>query len=532
MCTIMFLTFAIAALKTYAYASIFQNEEIQTLVHNETVTKNLPHPDKPNILLILADDVGTGDVPGYWNTGLVNMPNLQDLVAKGVTFTDAHSTPLCAPSRYLLLSGNYPHRGRDPSGTWFINYKGNQFKRSQKSIANVLRDNGYNTGMFGKWHLGGKVPTKRGFNAPNHGSTKQKTMLTNENHDWSKRMKRGPKNMGFNKSYFTLSGIQNCPYVFFRNDNLKTEVSDVKFWIPGNYSMPEGESIIDKEGEGSKDWDSSAYNMILVNETKRFIRIHRKKKRNDPFFAYVALGSVHEPHSPPHKYMDGSPVANEYHTRHMDLLGEMDKVVGSLMEYLKRRGLLDNTIVIFTSDNGGLGDKGGGSDLKAGHISNGPLRDNKGSVYEGGHRIPMTIQWKGHIPEGQTRSHLVGLNDLYSTLCDVAGVQVPPGQAKDSVTFADYIFNGTNTDGLREYLATWRFSGGKLISQAVRKDNMKLIHHYKNDTLELYDLEEDLSESTNIASTNIQFVDEMYQQLVSISPCGGDSPIIPECIKQ
>lgn len=110
-------------------------------------------------MIILADDVGTGDVPGYWNTGLVSMPNLEDLVANGVTFTDAHSTPLCAPSRYVLLSGNYPHRGSDVTGTWSMNYgQGSQFKDGQQSLANVLRNYGYRTSMYGKWHLGGMFP--------------------------------------------------------------------------------------------------------------------------------------------------------------------------------------------------------------------------------------------------------------------------------------------------------------------------------------------------------------------------------------
>ncbi len=112
---------------------------------------------KPNILIIVADDVGTGDVPGYWNSGIVNMPNLEDLVAQGTTLTDAHSTPLCAPSRYVLLSGNYQHRGKRYAGVWTMNYETNQFREGQQSIAEVLRDNGYDTAMFGKWHVGGKV---------------------------------------------------------------------------------------------------------------------------------------------------------------------------------------------------------------------------------------------------------------------------------------------------------------------------------------------------------------------------------------
>ncbi len=114
---------------------------------------------KPNVMIIFADDVGTGDVPGYWNTDLVDMPNLQSLIENGTTFLDAHSSPLCAPSRYMLLSGNYQHRGRNFEGTWVMNYEGSQFQPGQKSIAEVFRDNGYDTAVHGKWHLGGE-----GFN--------------------------------------------------------------------------------------------------------------------------------------------------------------------------------------------------------------------------------------------------------------------------------------------------------------------------------------------------------------------------------
>ena len=114
---------------------------------------------KPNVLVIFADDVGTGDVPGYWNSNMVDMPNLQNLVAEGTTFTNAYSTPVCAPSRYMFLSGNYPHRGKSEGSIWGFNYKiGSQFFiDKQKSIAQLLQENGYDTAVFGKWHVGGKV---------------------------------------------------------------------------------------------------------------------------------------------------------------------------------------------------------------------------------------------------------------------------------------------------------------------------------------------------------------------------------------
>lgn len=118
----------------------------------------LTQAKKPNVLIIFADDVGTGDVPGYWEgSTAVNMPNLEDLLLEGTTFTDAHSTPLCAPSRYVLLSGNYQHRAYKPNGVWNLNYYSSAFWNKQQSIAEVLRNNGYNCGVFGKWHLGGEL---------------------------------------------------------------------------------------------------------------------------------------------------------------------------------------------------------------------------------------------------------------------------------------------------------------------------------------------------------------------------------------
>jgi len=252
---------------------------------------------KPNILLILADDLGTGDIPAYFNTSMVHMPNLNRLVAKGVTFKDVHSTPLCAPSRYMLLSGLYAHRGRNQGGTWNLKDNGNQFRGEQQSIAQTLRDGAnYNTFMTGKWHMGAKAPPNGLYNYSH--------TLTHPMHDWSKALIDGPQDIGFESSFITIGGIQAPPYSFFRDGFLTTKSSDVVYWENNSeHDMRCGRSIIGKEsGEGSNDWDSTAYNMILVNETIDFVDKHLESKPDDPFFAYVALGGIHIPHSPPGKF--------------------------------------------------------------------------------------------------------------------------------------------------------------------------------------------------------------------------------------
>lgn len=413
---------------------------------------------KPNILIILADDVGTGDIPFYWNkNSLVEMPNLRHLASKGVTFKDAHSTPLCAPSRYMLLSGNYPHRGVIPRGSWSLNKRGqNQFLDNQRSIAEVLKTKGYTTMMCGKWHIGGGVPKEAGR------PLNKTHILTAPQHDWSRPLLDGPQDIGFDHSYITPAGIQQNPYVFFRNGYLEIDPSEAVFWESGSYSMPRGTSIISNKefGEGDPNWDSSAYNQILVEETKTFIGDHLEAHEDDPFFAYVALGSVHVPHSPPDLY-DGEEIAGKYPTKHLDVLLEMDKVVGSLVSFIENKGLAEDTIIVFASDNGGLG-RGIGTDPSLGHESNGPLRGSKGMVYEGGHRIPLIIRHDNHFPAGEERDRVVSLADMYATICELAGIDIPYLSAQDSISFARYLKDGMRHDGLRQNLANWDYQGTKL----------------------------------------------------------------------
>ena len=133
-----------------------------------------------------------------------------------------------------------------------------------------------------------------------------------------------------------------------------------------------------KPGEGGPSWDSSAYDMILVNKTRAFIDDHLANRPNDPFFAYVALGAVHDPHSPPDAYLDGSPVKNQYETSHLDMLGAMDKAVGSIVSMIENKNLAEETIIIFASDNGGLNQK---ASTETGHLTSGPLRGAKASIF-------------------------------------------------------------------------------------------------------------------------------------------------------
>lgn len=362
----------------------------------------------------------------------------------------------------------------------------------------------------------GKIPLKddakvKGFHAD------KDTLLLKKKHDWTKPMEEGPLDIGFNNSYMTTGGIQNPPYAFIRNNVLDVPLHRIRFWEDSSYNRPNGISIIQTSGEGFDEWDSTSYNMILVNETKAFLDGYTNNTGN-PFFAYVALGAVHEPHSPPYKFLDGSQVAGSYGTAHMDVLLETDKVVGALTQALQDRMLLEDTIIIFTSDNGGLGEQTNSAFFD--HISNGLLRGQKGQVYEGGIRVPLTFRWdNGKIPKGETRSHLIGLNDLYKTICGLVGVGVPSNQAVDSINFAEYVLDKNNTSDLRKKQGAWSYENNRLNMEALRYNEMKLIRNYQTDQYKLYNLTADIGETNDISEGNEQLVSKMSRMLTREGPC-------------
>ena len=387
----------------------------------------------------------------------------------------------------------------------------NHFLPGQKSIADVLKDYGnYNTAMMGKWHIGATIPrVGKAVIDPSE-------VITDERVDWSLPLGGGAQDIGFQSSYISTSGLQGPPYVFFRDGYLASDEENIVHYENNtSHERPHGISMITKAGDGDKDWDSTAYNMILVNETERFLDTHLSTRSEDPFFAYVALGAVHEPHSPPRKYIDGSPVAGEYENLHMDLLGEMDKVVGSLVDLIEKRQLLEKTIIIFTSDNGGLSQ----SEMY-GHKASGPLRGYKGQIHEGGHRVPMIVRWDGVFPQGETRDHHFSLTDIYATLCDFAGINVPRNQALDSISFAAYITDSGNTESLRSYLGTWRYKKNILTQESIRKGKYKLIKHNWDSSVQLFDLNLDLSETRDLSLEPIYkpLIYEMLAELRSIGP--------------
>mmetsp|Transcript_4094 Transcript_4094/g.7290 ORF Transcript_4094/g.7290 Transcript_4094/m.7290 type:complete len:259 (+) Transcript_4094:249-1025(+) len=208
------------------------------------------------------------------------------------------------------------------------------------------------------------------------------------------------------------------------------------------------------------------------------------------------------------------------------MLSVMDKAVGSIVSMIEQNGLANDTIIIFTSDNGGIGLDNGG---QCGGENGSPLRGHKGAIWEGGHSVPLIIRHDGKFPTGETRDALVGLSDIYATICELVGIEVPVGSALDSVSFADYITTPEAKQFLRKYFGIYQLQRGKQKQKkwafAIRGHKVKLVHHPHNNTFEMYDLERDISENNDIIHEQWaqKMFNTLYQELLANSPCPGNS---------
>ena len=428
---------------------------------------------RPSVLVILADDLGIGDLSVYSATADVATPAISQLAASGVRFTDAHAHPLCSPSRYSLLSGNYVFRGRYTSSAWSV-FNRPQLLDNQRSLATAFCDAGYETLTAGKWGIGGSITGLPDSLKP---FTARPAAI-----DWllrnGRRLSDGPRQWGFNHSLTVPAGIQAPPFAWFGHGELQMAPGGrTRCWGVEAHTTPTGVSVTGNFGgqamtreqrhfaqcgaagdaagaeplhDGVDNWRSHMHDVHVVETVLAFWRRRRQRiPPAPPFFVLAATAAVHMPHTPrDHGWHDGTL------RPHAAMVAELDATVRSLLTELRRDGTLSDTIVVFASDNGGLScpekqlgawrprptaptPDFGHPSLHCGPDSSGGLRGHKGDLYEGGHRVPMLVAWPGGgVPKGVDCSDLVGLTDLYATLLDL--VDAPPlesGQAVDSMSF-------------------------------------------------------------------------------------------------
>ncbi len=402
----------------------------------------------PNVVFILADDLGYGDVGCLGGIRCkIETPHIDALATSGIRFTDAHvNASVCGPTRLAIMTGRYPWRfGRSqPGGPW--GFIGLRFSPETFTIADLMGQAGYRTGYVGKWHLGTKMATRDGE-------------IQNENNvDYTQPLLAGPNDYGWHSTFVLPGSLDMYPYAFAKDGVWQGTVDAKKGW-----------SAFNRVGDAERDFEDHQVLESFYRQAEHFID---RQDFTTPFFLYLALTAPHTPTSPSKEFLGKSKLGV-----YGDFVMEVDHGVQRVVEALEKNGLRDETLIIFTSDHGPAPYAGNTlratpgqiHDLeRAGHFSSGPYRGYKFSVYEGGLRVPMIASWPAVIAEGGQCNRLVGLNDLMATLADLSGQQLTPEQGPDSISFAP-LLTDPSADGVRQNLVMQ--SIGPFV---VRSGNWKL----------------------------------------------------------
>ncbi len=485
----------------------------------------------PNILFILADDLGYGDVACYNPTSKIPTPHLDQLAAEGMRFTDAHSpSTVCTPTRYSILTGRMAFRTGMRSvfagvgGPCLID-------ESRLTLPQMLRDKGYATACFGKWHIGMSFFDKEGELITNRGLKGVQAV------DYSGSIPDSPIHRGFDQFFGTVS----CPttdwlYAYVDGDripNPPTKLLDKSNLPTHPYSHD------CRRGMVADDFDLERVDLVFLEKSVNFLEAHVEAKPQQPFFLYHSMQAVHLP-SFPAKEFQGKTKSGP----HGDFLFEMDYVVGELLATLDRLDVADNTIVIFASDNGP--EVPTVLNMRKTHAHDGarPWRGVKRDQWEGGHRTPFLVRWPGKVKAGSTSEQLTSLTDVMATCAEIVGAQLPNDAAEDSFNMLPVLLGTAGEKPVREFMLQQTIS----LALSIRRGNWKYLDHkgsggnnydkpgdwgmspYKIEDTDpdapgqLYDLDNDPGETKNIYSQHPEIVKELKEQLESFKRDGRSAP--------
>lgn len=414
---------------------------------------------KPNIVLIMADDIGLGDISHYHRLQSKTKPavetrHIDQMIKEGMSFSDAHSSAsLSAPSRFAMLTGNYSYRNAKPTGVWSPDEDA-LVDPNNTTSARIAKAGGYTTAFFGKWGLGGS--------------------WTSKNFDYTK-LDAGALSYGFDYAVELPEGIQNKPYAFYINREwMKLKPNSVMKTLDATQTGYDNEAKeAERGGMGDSNWDPTLAGGILATKTVEYIANQNKIDPKKPFFIYYCSQAVHIPHSPPPTF-NGVKIEKSTPGRHGDMIHELDEQVGMIIAALKKAGVYENTLLVFTSDNGGLNID---TEMKkAGHDSSNGLMGKKGSINEGGHRVPFVAVWPGKIkPNSVSKETIVGL-DMVATIAALANQPLDRKIVKDAANLLP-VFATTNKENIHAYLMHQSGAGP---SYALREGDWKLIMRAKD----------------------------------------------------
>lgn len=408
------------------------------IVTNLSFSQKENQKERPNIIVVLADDIGVGDISKYRrlhsNNIILETPNIDKLADQGMMFTDAHSpASLCATSRYGMMTGNSCYRSTHPWGIW-SGYAKSVIRDDQLTLGRLMKQANYNTSFFGKWHLGTAFAEKGGNATTIYVPKNSKKPILDI--DISKIL-HGPKQLGFDYSVTLPAGIQDVPYALYENDQWLKLKEDSKISLIDQAFLSKLNLKLDKDvGLGDSNWDPHAIGPVLIGKAVNYIAKNANKEK--PFFMYYCSQAVHVPHAPVDK-MDGKKIKGTTPSLHMDMIKELDVQMGMLVNELKKQGVYENTVFIFTSDNGGLMvDK---NTRKAGHMVSDIYRGAKNQAYEGGHRVPFIVTWPNGVKKSQENDKPVLALDVMATLAAITNQELSNDVAQDSYNLLPILQN-------------------------------------------------------------------------------------------
>ncbi|GAB5559977.1 MAG: arylsulfatase [Synoicihabitans sp.] len=468
--------------------------------------------DRPNIVIIYADDMGYGDLNIQNPESKIPTPHLDQLAREGMRFTDAHSSSgICSPSRFALLTGTYHWRRQHG----IVNSFGppSFFRDTDYTLPQMLREQGYETACIGKWHLGFNWT----FKNPPSGRVEQWNRVREyyrfEDIDWSKPITGGPLDRGFDY-YFGDGTINFPPYAWMENEHFlelptgEVDINNMPYdTLEGNWEFRPGPMV-----EGWNPYD------VLPTLTKKAVEWVHQQDADQPFFLYFPLPSPHAPIIPNDEFI-GKSEAGAYG----DFVYQSDWVAGQVLQALADNGLAENTIVIFTADNGPEAYAWERA-RRYGHFSMGELRGLKRDVWEGGHHVPFIMKWPGHVPAHSVSDEVISQVDIMATIAAVTGADLPRESAPDSYDFLPVARGDKLKTPLREatvhntYDRNWGLRQGKWLyidgpTGGSRKmpDFFMEMRGYEEFTSEhlLFDMEADVGQRNNLSEKYPERVEAM-----------------------
>jgi len=452
---------------------------------------------KPNIVFILADDLGYGDVSGFNENSKIETPFIDKLAENGVMFTDAHtSSSVCTPTRYGILTGRYNWRSTLKSGV-LGGYSKSLILPERTTIAGFLRSKGYKTSGFGKWHLG--------WDWANVEAGKDSV-------DFSMEVKNGPTTRGFDYFFGFNGSLDMPPYVWVEND--------MPTMVPVKETEDTGKQSWWRKGPTSDDFEHRLVLPLITEKTVAYISENADSEQ--PFFVYMALSAPHTPILPTEEFQGKSRLDNPY----ADFVIMVDWVVGQVEKVLEEKEIADNTVLIFTSDNGCSPQADFDQLVSKGHDPSYLFRGHKADIFEGGHRVPYIVSWPAKVNPGKS-DQLLCTTDLFATLADLLNTGYEDNVAEDSYSFVSALGMKSKKEK-RESIVHHSING----SFAYRKNDWKLVlcpgsggwsdpkpdspEIEKLPRFQLYNLSEDIGEQNNVIEEHPDIVEQYRNELKAI----------------